>query len=265
MVLRNEPEVPPGTQAAINARFIEYRDDRDIRSRNHLIEEHLFVARQEANRFRGRGEPMADLMQVAQLGLLKAVERYDPTFGIPFTAFARPTIAGELRRHFRDSTWTMRVPRRMKDLHVRLGRATSELTQKLGRRPTASELARELHCTVDEVLESLDLASAYRPSSLSAVPSDDDAAAASDPADESALTQLAAMADRVTLHQLLVDLPSRERTVLYLRFFTEMTQSEIAERVGVSQVHVSRLLRASLARLRAHLEGQISVETQDSC
>jgi RNA polymerase sigma-B factor len=242
------------------ARFVEYRKRRDLSERNLLVDEHLFVARQEAMRFQGRGEPIDDLKQVAQLGLIKAVERYDPRFGVPFTAFARPTIAGELRRHFRDATWTMRVPRRMKDLHVRLGRATSDLTQQLGRRPTASELAGVLHCSVDEILEAFDLASAYRPTSLVAAGAQD---ASADPADDGALSELAGIADRVTLRQLLTDLPTRERMILYLRFFSELSQSVIAERVGVSQVHVSRLMRASLSLLRERLLEQADGEPQD--
>lgn len=252
---QDEPEVAATEDAVLAARFVEYRSGRDVRVRNRLIEAYLPIARQEAARLRGRGEPLDDLVQVAQLGLLKAVERFDPTRGVPFAAYARPTIAGELRRHFRDTTWSVRVPRRLKDLHVRLGRTSAELTQRLGHRPSATELASELHCSVDEVLEAMDLASAYRPASLDAVATDTHPA--SDPPAEESFAEIAGAVDRVAVRQLLVDLPTRERTIVYLRFFAHLSQSEIAQRVGMSQVHVSRLLRSSLLILQARLAERV--------
>ncbi len=142
-----------------------------------LIELHLDLARREAMRFAGRGEPVDDLLQVARLGMLKAVERFDPTIGVPFSAYARPTIAGELRRHFRDTTWSVHVPRGLKDLHAGLGRTAAALAASLGRQPSAAELAKEVGASVDEVLEALELRSAYRPTSINA-PIDSDGATA---------------------------------------------------------------------------------------
>jgi len=238
---------------AFDAEFLEYRATRDVKLRNRLIVEHNRLARQEAARFAGRGEPLDDLVQVAQLGLLKAVERFDPSLGVPFSAYARPTISGELRRHFRDTTWSVRVPRSLKDLHGRLGRTTAALTQRLGHRPTAAELAEELHCSIDEVLEAMDLGTAYRPTSLSTPANDGESGSHTDPPAADSFADLTGAADRVTIRQLLTELPQRERTIVYLRFFTQLSQSEIAERVGMSQVHVSRLLRSTMEVLQARL------------
>jgi RNA polymerase sigma-B factor len=240
-------------EAATLDGFEEYRRTGDRGLRNRLVEEHLDLARREALRFAGRGEPVDDLIQVAQLGVLKAVERFDPSLGVPFSAFARPTIAGELRRHFRDTTWSVHVPRRLKDLHSGLGTAISSLTGKLGRQPTPAELAHAIGASVDEVLEALDLRSAYRPASISA-PVDPNGATLEPTADD-AHGQLDEALDSVVVRELLGRLDPRQRTIVYLRFFGQLSQSEIAQRVGVSQVHVSRLLRASLATLRESIDG----------
>ena len=245
------PSTAHAEDTAHDHQFVEYHATGDITLRNRLIEAHLPLARQEASRFAGRGEPLDDLVQVARVGVLKAVERYDPARGVPFTAYARPTIAGELRRHFRDATWAVRVPRGLKDLHGRLGRATAGLTQRLGHRPTAAELADELDCTVDEVLEAMELGSAYRPTSLSSSITDD--ASPIDLPDDDSFAGLVGAADRVAIRQLLGELPQRERTIIYLRFFAQLSQSEIADRVGMSQVHVSRVLRSTIAILQARL------------
>lgn len=228
--------------------FREFRRTRDPQLRNRLVEAHLDVARSEALRLSGRGEPTDDLIQVARLGVLKAVERFDPERGVPFNAFARPTVAGELRRHFRDATWSVHVPRRLKDLHAGLGKASAALASRYGRQPTAEELADDVGATVDEVLEALDLRSAYRPQSFSA-PLDDDGVAIDPPGevdqDEDDLT-----VDSLAARELLSHLDQRCRTIVYLRFFGQLSQAEIAERVGISQVHVSRLLRASVSQMR---------------
>jgi RNA polymerase sigma-B factor len=227
--------------------FREYRRTGDARLRNRLVEAHLELARREALRFAGRGEPVDDLVQVARLGVLKAVERYDPEVGVPFGAYARPTVAGELRRHFRDTTWSIHVPRGLKDLHAGLGTKSAALAARLGRQPTAAELAAELGTSVDEVLEVLELRSAYRPSSINA-PLDPDGTTCDPAAEES--DGLDPALDSMVVRELLGHLDSRQRAIVYLRFFGQLSQSEIAERVGISQVHVSRLLRASLATLR---------------
>jgi RNA polymerase sigma-B factor len=184
---------------------------------------------------------------VANLGVIKAVERFDPSLGVPFTAFARPTIAGELRRHFRDTTWSVHVPRSLKDLHAGLGKAASALAGRLGRQPTASELAVEVGSTVDEVLEALELRSAYRPTSINAT-IDPDGTPLDPPAENGDDVDLTI--DTMVVRELLGRLDGRERTIVYLRYFGQLSQSEIAERVGISQVHVSRLLRSSVALLR---------------
>jgi RNA polymerase sigma-B factor len=228
--------------------FREFRRTSDRRLRNELVEIHLDLARREAMRFSGRGEPVDDLIQVAHLGIIKAVERFDPSLGVPFTAYARPTVAGELRRHFRDTTWSVHVPRSLKDLHAGLGKAASALAGRLGRQPTAAELAEEVGSSVDEVLEALELRSAYRPTSINATidpdgtPLDPPAADDGDDADVTV--------DVMLVRDLLGRLEHRERTIVYLRYFGQLSQSEIAERVGISQVHVSRLLRSSVAMLR---------------
>lgn len=232
--------------------FREYRRTGDRAVRNRLVEEHLDLARREAMRLSGRGEPVDDLIQVARLGILKAVERFDPALGVPFTAFARPTVAGELRRHFRDTTWTVHVPRGLKDLHSGLSKTSAALAIRLGRNPTADELAAEVGQDVEVVLEALELRSAYRPTSISA-PLDTDGATLDPPAEDDG-TGIDHTIDSVLIRDLMNELGHRERTILYLRYFGQLSQSEIAERVGISQVHVSRLLRSSVDALRAKVE-----------
>jgi RNA polymerase sigma-B factor len=238
--------------------FREYRRTGEQRLRNELIELHLDLARREAMRFAGRGEPVDDLLQVARLGMLKAVERYDPSIGVPFSAYARPTIAGELRRHFRDTTWSVHVPRGLKDLHAGLGRTTAALAASLGRQPTASELASELGASVDEVLEALELRSAYRPTSINA-PIDADGST-TDPAAADESDGIDPAIDSMLVRELLGHLDGRQRVIVYLRFFGQLSQSEIAQRVGISQVHVSRLLRSSMTVLRGLLEDRDNLE-----
>lgn len=228
-------------------------DPRRGELRDELVAGHLAVARHIARRFAHRGEPQDDLEQVAVLGLIQAVDRYQPDRGSDFLSFAVPTITGEVRRHFRDHAWAMRVPRRLKDLHVTLGTAISELSQRLGRAPTATELSRHLDLPREEILEGLEAASAYRSSSLDdLLTADQDA-----PALEGVIGEADAALDRVeyrtTLAPLLAQLPDRERGILKLRFFGGMTQSQIAQQIGLSQMHVSRLLSRTLARLRSEL------------
>ncbi len=203
-----------------------------------------------ARRFAARGEPLEDLLQVAQLGVLKAVERFDPEVGVAFPSFAMPTVLGELRRHFRDHTWSLRVPRRLKELHVSLTRAAERLRHTLGRHPTVDELAEELRVTPDDVLEVLDAGAAYR--TVPITPVDDDEA---DDRESAALGEIDGEFDnadnRMAIRILLEQLEPRERTIVYLRFFGSLTQQEISDRLGLSQVHVSRLLRRSLDQLHA--------------
>ena len=226
--------------------FREYRGGGDRSIRNRLIEEHRWLAVHCARRFAGKGEPLDDLIQVAMLGVLKAVERFDPDYGATFATFAVPTITGELRRHFRDTTWAVHVPRRARDLQHTVKVAVNDLSQTLGRSPTADEVAEHTGVAVEEVLDALEAARCYRKTPL-ATPSDDDEddvdrLGRDDPA-------LDAVDARMTVERLLRELPSRERRIVELRYLSGLSQSQIGEIVGVSQVQVSRLLRASLARM----------------
>ena len=204
-----------------------------------------------ARRFAGRGEPVDDLEQAGTVGLLNAVDRFEPDRGIDFLSYAVPTITGEVRRHFRDRTWSMRVPRRLKDLQSSINGAVGPLSQQLGRAPRPSEIAAHLGIATEEVVEGLDAQQAYRSSSLDELVSGAD----------TALTETLGTADaelekveyRQTLAPLLDELPERERTILVLRFFGNMTQTQIADRVGISQMHVSRLLAQTVAILRRRM------------
>jgi RNA polymerase sigma-B factor len=231
----------------VNEMFVEYRRTGDRRLRDRLVEEHAELALRCARRFANRGEPLDDLTQVAMFGLLKAVERFEPGYGTPFGGFATPTIVGELRRHFRDRTWAVRVPRRTKDLHVRIPGVIEMLSHEYGRRPTVAEIAESLKVDEEEVLETLEAGAAYRSASLDVLIDQQS------PVDESS-----GMAEHSDDHgvimQLMKTLPTRERRIVYLRFFEELSQSEIADRLGISQVHVSRLLRSSLSSMRGELD-----------
>jgi RNA polymerase sigma-B factor len=228
------------------ALFDDYRRSGDLRIRNELVEHYTRLAEFLARRFANRGEPLDDLRQVALLGLVKAVERFEPDRGLQFSSFATPTIAGELKRHFRDKGWAVRVPRRLQELHLQLDRTIATLSQELGRAPTPHEIAERAGVGEEDVLEGMEAGGMYRLSSIDGRPEDDEI----NPTplgvpDE----ELDAVDDRVAVSLLLQRLPSREREIVYLRFFEALTQAEIAERVGISQMHVSRLLMRSLGEL----------------
>jgi len=192
-------------------------------------------------------------MQVACLGILKAVERFDPDRNLEFSTFASATVTGELKRHFRDRTWSIRVPRRSQELHLRLSDAINDLSQRLTRSPTVSEVAQELGVTDDEVLEAMEVGQAYRSESIDA-PTADGATTTVDRRLRAADDGFDIVEHRVLLESLLADLPERERRIVELRYFEEKTQSEIAQEIGISQMHVSRLLARVLAKLRESLE-----------
>jgi RNA polymerase sigma-B factor len=234
--------------------FLEYRKTLGRETRNRLVEAHRGLAVSLARRFEGRGEPLDDLVQVAMLGVLKAVERFDPDRGLAFTTFATPTVLGELKRHFRDHTWAVKVPRPAKELHLRLGATTATLHQRLGRAPTVDELAAALETSVDAVLEAMEAGGAYRTSSLT-TPADPEGEALADRLGDPE-NGYSSVDARVTLQRLMDGLPERLRDIVYLRYFEELTQSEIAERVGISQMHVSRLLRQALERLGDSVQGR---------
>ena len=222
------------------------------RARDELVTLHLPLVHFLARRFRDRGEPLDDLVQVGTIGLIKAVDRFDPDRGVEFSTYATPTIVGEIKRHFRDKGWAIRVPRRLQELRISLGQATAELSQKSGRAPTVAELATHLGISEDEVIEGLEGAQAYSTTSLDAHAGGHDGDDAPSLVDRLGTEDLdlEAVEYRESLKPLLAALPSRERRILALRFFHGMTQSEIAAEVGISQMHVSRLLAKSLATLR---------------
>ena len=236
---------------AVDERFGLYRRTGDRRVRDELVEEHAPLAHFLASRFANRGEPRDDLVQVALVGLFKAVERFDPDRGLQFSTFATPTILGELKRHFRDRGWAVRVPRRVQELHLQLGRIVSALGQEKGRSPTPGEVAERAGVSEESVLEAMEAGSLYRLVSLdgSVTPDDEGGELAACLGDDD--PEFERIEHRSEIAELLNVLPARERRIVELRFFESMTQSEIAEHVGVSQMHVSRLLNRSLDRLRA--------------
>lgn len=241
------PDRDSGDEPEVVERFRRWKATGNRRLRDQLVVDHQSIAQACARRFASRGEPLDDLTQVALLGLVKAVERFDPEKGIPFAGFAVPTITGELRRHFRDATWAVHVPRRAKDLHVRMPATVERLRVSLGRPPTPDELAEELGCSPEDVLDALDAGAAYRTTSTDTT---EGALAASHSTGRSEISDGLPPDERVLLTQLLETLDERERTIVYLRFFEDLSQSEIADQVGMSQVHVSRLLRRALRDLK---------------
>jgi len=244
----NSGERDPHEELAL---FVEFARSRRRAVRNQLVERHMGLAAHVASRFGRRGPSDDDLRQVAFLALVKAVDRFDPERGVAFSTFAGRTIEGEIKRHFRDHTWTVRVPRSAKELHLQLRRATDELTQRLGRSPNAAQLAEHLGITVDEVVEGIAAGSAYTTQSL-------DAPAGADGEGSRQLGELDSgfghVVDLEMIGRMLEQLPEREREIVRLRFYEDLSQSEIAERVGISQMHVSRLLRRSFETMRRQTE-----------
>jgi RNA polymerase sigma-B factor len=236
----------------LRERFDAYQETGDLAIRDELAAAHLRLAIHLARRFTNRGVPQDDLEQVAALGLLKAIDRFEPERGLEFSTFATPTIVGELKRHFRDKGWAVRVPRRVQELHVRLNAVVGELTHQLGRSPTIAELAKATRASQEEVLEAMEAAQAYRSGSIdTGTGPDDDVNVPQLGAEDQ---ELFAAENRVFLEDLIDRLPSRDQLLLRLRYYEEMTQSEIAERLGISQMHVSRLLGRTLADLRNRIE-----------
>ena len=220
--------------------------------RERVIEAWLPLARHLANRYADRGEPADDLLQTAIVGLIKAVDKFDPGFGTDFAGYAIPTVIGEIKRYFRDRTWAIRVPRRLQELRLAITAANNTLTHALGRSPTVADIAAHLEITEDEVLEGLEGARAYNATSLSTPVGADETTELGETLGgedhEYALTEA-----RLALGPALASLDDRERRILTLRFYGNLTQTEIAEQVGISQMHVSRLITRALVKLRGHL------------
>lgn len=243
-------------ERALLAEFaqLDPQDERRRAVRDQLVTMHLPLVEHLARRFRDRGEAHEDLVQVGTIGLIKAVDRFDLDRGVEFSTYATPTIVGEIKRHFRDKGWAIRVPRRLQEMRLRLNRATSELTQKLGRSPTVAELAAYLDVTEDEVLEGLESAQAYATTPLEGGGSDDEDGGGGVVATMGTVDKaLEGVENRETLKPLLAALPEREQRILVLRFFENKTQAEIAQEVGLSQMHVSRLLAKTLQSLREQM------------
>jgi len=239
--------MPPERTTTTAPSFVEFATTRDPVLRDALVEAHLGLAHQLARRFGNRGETHDDLVQVASVALIHAVDRFDPDRGFEFSTFATRTILGELKRHFRDKGWAVRAPRRIQELYLELGAATDALTQELGHPPTVPQLAARTGASEEAVLEAMEAGQAYRATSIDAPDRREGTIA-------SRLGQIDAGFDGAEDHQVLglalAELPEREQQILRLRYVDGLTQSQIAERIGVSQMHVSRLLTASIARLR---------------
>jgi RNA polymerase sigma-B factor len=227
-------------------------DPRHKALRDELVTMNLPLVEHLARRFRERGEAHEDLVQVGTVGLIKAVDRFDTSRGVEFSTYATPTIVGEIKRHFRDRGWAVRVPRRLQERRIAIGRATAELSQTTGHSPTVAELARHLEVSEDEVLEGLESARVYATTSLDAGSTMDSGEKSISLGESLGSTDdaLEGVENRESLKPLLEALPERERTILLMRFFQSKTQSEIAEELGISQMHVSRLLARTLAELR---------------
>jgi RNA polymerase sigma-B factor len=256
---------PPGgedraARAREDRRLLErYHRDRDVAAREALVERFLPLARQLARRYQRGSEPLDDLIQVASLGLLKAIDRFEPDRSTAFSSFAVPTILGELKRHFRDRGWSVRVPRDLQEMSVRVEKVSDTMARQLGRAPTPAEIAEEIGITTERVLEAREAAGAYRAVSLDRPRDEGDEGegiaetfGVEDPG-------FGLAEDAATVERLMSVLSDREREVLRLRFAEDLTQSEIGARVGVSQMHVSRLIRQALARLRAAAEDERDV------
>jgi RNA polymerase sigma-B factor len=224
--------------------------------REQTIEAWLPLARHLANRYSGRGEPADDLVQTATIGLIKAVDRFDAGRGVDFAGYAVPTILGEIKRHFRDRTWSIRVPRRLQELRMQITEANSTLTHTLGRPPLVADIATHLGITEEEVLEGLEGARAYNATSLSTPVGPDGTGELGDTLSDDT-NDYDGVDLRATLTPALSRLDEREQKIIKLRFYGNLTQSQIAEQVGISQMHVSRLLAKALGKLRGHLDADI--------
>jgi RNA polymerase sigma-B factor len=237
----------------VDSLLVAYHRDGNKEARDQALIELMPLVRALATRYAGRGEPLEDLVQVGSIGLIKAVDRFDVDRGVEFASYAVPTIVGEIRRHFRDKAWAMHVPRRLKELSLQLSRVLDDLTTQLGRSPTISELAEAAGVEEEDAIDALDSMNAYATRSLHA-PFDegsDDSLAEKIGRDEPGYAEVE---DGTLVAAGLDALDERERQIVELRFFKEMTQSQIASEIGISQMHVSRLLRRALATMRGRIE-----------
>jgi RNA polymerase sigma-B factor len=226
----------------------------DPNARDELVIMHQPLAEYLARRFSGRGEPLEDLVQVAMVALIKAIDRFDPGREVKFSTYATATIIGELKRHFRDKGWALRVPRRLQETGLRVSRVVSELSQELGRSPTVKEIAERTGLSPEEVVEGMDTVHAYSTTSLDAPIDDEGTSSAQQIGAEDATLEV--LEGWASVAPALKRLPARERRILYLRFFRGLSQTRIAEELGISQMHVSRLLSRTLRQLREKIAGE---------
>ena len=229
-----------------------YHVDGDATAREELVNRHLPLVRSLARRYAGRGEALEDIEQVGAIGLIKAIDRYELDREVALTTYATPNVVGEIKRHFRDKGWAIRVPRALQELNGKMGPTIERLTSKLGRSPSIAEIAAEFETSTEQVLEALEAGSAYAPLSLSTGPSGDEEL---DPMETIGELdeEFDRTDDRTSLEPALAALPEREREILRMRFEDGLTQTQIAEKIGISQMHVSRLIRRSLERMRNQL------------
>lgn len=248
------PAPPKGRLAWDKARthelFHRYKDEGDVSARDELIMSHLNLVRFLASKFKNRGEPLDDLIQVGTIGLIKAIDRFDQGRGLEFTTYATPTILGEIKRHFRDKGWSVRVPRRLQELSAKVNQTTDQLTRELQHSPSVEEVAKRLEVSVDEVLEAMESSGAYSSVPLEAGSSDDEDAPAVIDHYASVDGDLVASDDRMVVADAIREFSPREREVINMRFHDGLTQAEIAQKLGVSQVQVSRLLRRTLKKMQ---------------
>jgi RNA polymerase sigma-B factor len=262
--VRVDPQAPGvvvtvGIEPSDAELFQELKRSRRRQVRNTLVDRHIGFARHIAKRYRNRGIADDDLNQIALLALVKAVDRYDPDFGSAFTAFAGRTIEGEIKRHFRDAAWSVRVPRSTKELHLMVRQAREDLHHELGRSPTVKDVAARLEISTDDVVEAMGAAAVYSSGSLDSLGSTDGTGSPDRSRHLAAIDErLEAAPNRVLVDQLIASLPEREQEIVRLRFYRELSQTEIAERVGVSQMHVSRLLRRSFNLMRRAAEQTVA-------
>ena len=234
--------------------FARYKDKGDMAARDQLIVNHLNLVRFLAAKFANRGEPLDDLVQVGTIGLIKAIDRFEPERGLEFTTYATPTILGEIKRHFRDKGWSVRVPRRLQELSAKVNQANEALTQRNQRTPSVEEIANYLDVSVDEVLEAMESSEAYASVPLEFPGSGDDDAPSIIDRFGTVDTDLASLDDKMVLSGALAKLEPNERALVEMRFVEGLTQSQIAERMGMSQVQVSRLLHKTLERMRKDID-----------
>jgi len=242
----------------VEALFQRYQETREEEIRDRLVMLHLNLVRFLAGKFANRGEPLEDLIQVGTIGLINAVDRFDPARGNKFSTYAAPTIVGEIKRHFRDKAWNLKVPRRLQELNLAAGKAVETLTQRLGRGPTVHEIADHINASEEETLEAIELGNAYETVSLdSRLDSQNDSGpmtlAEFIGAEDEALQDINTFDD---LREAIQDLDAREQEIIRLRFFGELSQTEVAQRLKISQMHVSRLQQKALKKLKGALAGR---------